>query len=84
MPHVKGSVSREITGTKNDINRKVFLSGCVGRIVFNFLFRCHPLINIKLFSDIYNRKKLAFFMKSWHVAINLFSDMPMLYITLWR
>jgi hypothetical protein len=48
----KGSVSREITGTKNDINPKVFLSGCVGRVIFNFLFRCHPLINIKLFSDI--------------------------------
>jgi hypothetical protein len=28
--------------------------------------------------------KVGIFMKSWHVTINLFSDMPMVYITLWR
>ncbi len=29
-------------------------------------------------------KKLTFFIKSWHVAVNVFSGMPMVYITLWR
>jgi hypothetical protein len=32
----------------------------------------------------YSGAILAFFIKSWHVAVNLFSDMPMVYITLWR
>jgi hypothetical protein len=67
------------------MNRRVFLLGCVGRVVFNFFFRCHLRINIKLFSDIYcNRKKLVIFVKSWHVAVNVFSGIPMVYITLWR
>jgi hypothetical protein len=80
---LKGSVSRELTGVQSGVNRKVFLWGCVSRVVFIFLFRCHLLISIEL-SALYNRKKLDFFIKSWHVAVNLFSDMPMVYITLWR
>jgi ABC-type amino acid transport system permease subunit len=31
----------------------------------------------------YNRKKLAFFIKRWHVAVSVFRGMPMVYIILW-
>ncbi len=49
---IKGSVSRELTGVQNGINRKVFLWGCVGRVIVSFLFRCYLVINIKQFSAI--------------------------------
>jgi hypothetical protein len=45
---IKGSVSRELTRVPTGINRKVFFSGWVGRGNFNFLFRCHLAIDIKL------------------------------------
>jgi hypothetical protein len=32
------------------------------------------------YSAAYNRKKLTFFIKSWHVAVNLFGDISLYYI----
>jgi hypothetical protein len=51
---LKGSVSRELTGVQNGINRKVFLWRCVGRVIVNM-----PLLN-----------QFGPFSDSWHVAVN--------------
>jgi hypothetical protein len=40
----KGSVSQDIRGVKSSINREVWLSGCVGRVVFIFSTRLRLLI----------------------------------------
>jgi hypothetical protein len=45
-------------GVKSGIYPQVFLSGFVGRVVFNDVARCRVVVGIKLFS---NMKKLFFF-----------------------